>query len=287
MSDSAAAATSTTATAAAPAAAPAGTPAATTVSSVSGAQSTPTEWTTGFNEDTKAFVQNKGFKGAGDVVESYRNYEKLMGVPKDRLLKLPDKVDAPEWKDVWGKLGVPKEAKEYAITGEDTAFVDWAKNTFHQLNIPRQAGEALVNKYAEFSKGIQDAKTSQRQAQQVEQDVALKKEWGMAHDQNVALGKKAVQAFGLTADVIDKLEGAMGYSGVMKFMQALGSKLGEHGFVDGNTRISFQNGALSPDQAKSRITELKKDTDFTRRYVAGDMAAREEFEKLHRYAYPE
>ena len=33
------------------------------------------DWTTGLNEDTRGFVQNRGFKDPGMVLDSYRNME--------------------------------------------------------------------------------------------------------------------------------------------------------------------------------------------------------------------
>ena len=75
----------------------------------------PADWTSGFNDELKGYVTSKGFKDPASVLESYRNSEsligKLKGVGSDRIIGLPEKADAPEWKDNWNKLGTPKEAK--------------------------------------------------------------------------------------------------------------------------------------------------------------------------------
>jgi len=48
------------------------------------------EWYAGIaDEGLRGYVQTKGFKDPGALAESYRNLEKLQGVPQERLLKLP------------------------------------------------------------------------------------------------------------------------------------------------------------------------------------------------------
>src|SRR5690606_18358521 len=100
-----------TTTAAAPAAATTTTttpaaPAATTTT-----QTTATDWTSGFSDDLKGFVQNKGFKDPASVLDSYRNLEKLMGTPKERLLRLPENMDdANAMGEIYTRLGRPQTA---------------------------------------------------------------------------------------------------------------------------------------------------------------------------------
>jgi hypothetical protein len=59
----------------------------------------------------------------------------------------------------------------------------------------------------------------------------------------------------------------------------------EGDFVNGDSKGAFAGGG-SPDAARARIAELRKDTDFVRRYSTGDVAAHGEMERLHRVAYP-
>ncbi|MCU7882353.1 MAG: hypothetical protein KZQ66_12905 [Candidatus Thiodiazotropha sp. (ex Lucinoma aequizonata)] len=47
-----------------------------------------TEWTTDFGEDTRAYVDNKGWKTPTDLLVSYQNLEKLTGGSK-QVVALP------------------------------------------------------------------------------------------------------------------------------------------------------------------------------------------------------
>jgi hypothetical protein len=250
------------------------------------------DWTTGFNDDLKGYVQTKGFRDPVAVLDSYRNMEKLMGVPSERLIKLPNKEDDPSWSEVYDRLGRPRDPKEYKIDvpkeiGDDK-FADWAKSTFHELGISKSAGEKLAAKWTEYAIGNQKSKTADYTAKVEQENQGLKKEWGMAYDKHVSLAQQAAKAFKIDGPTIEKLEGAMGFAGVMKFFQNLGSKLGEGQYVSqGSSSGNSFGNELAPDAARGRIQNLRKDPDFVRRYTSGDIGAREEFERLHKMGFPE
>lgn len=237
-------------------------------------------WYDSFDPDTKGYIQNKGFKDPSDVVQSYRNFEKLLG-KRESLITLPEKEDAPEWNAVYEKLGRPKEAKEYAIEGE---MADWAKETFHKLGLSKKQAENLYQEWNGKTSALNEAKT-QEYNQKLESEVkGLEKEWGSAYQQNVTIAKRAAARFNMTGETIDALEQAMGHSKTMNFLKELGSGLGEAQFVTSN-----QNGGFvhTPDSAKNKISMLKNDPAWVQKYVSGDVGAREEFERLHKQAFGE
>ena len=253
-----------------------------------------TDWTSGFNDELKGYVTSKGFKDPASVLESYRNSEsligKLKGVGSERIIGLPEKADAPEWKDIWNKLGTPKEAKEYQFEmpkeGGDEKFTEWAKTTMHKLNVPRSQAEGLIKEWNAYMGTKQQETQTGYQTQIAQQDEALKTEWGQAYEQNINLGKSAVREFGFTAEVVDALEKSMGYSGVMKLMHTLGSKVGEDNFVGsggGGADGSFGGGKLSPGQATAEISAKMNDSDFQRRLIAGEQIANDEWTRLHKF----
>lgn len=247
------------------------------------------DWVSGFSDDQKGYVQNAGFSGPGAVVDAYRNLEKLIGAPKERVLKLPEKADDPAWNDIHSRLGKPATANDYKIEvpkGSDPAFAEWAKSTFHEVNLTSAQAEKLAAKWNEHMIGAQSAQQTEYQLKSDQEEKGLQKEWGAAFDQNINVAKRAAQAFGLNGEMVDKLEQAMGYAGVMKFMHTLGSKVGEDTFVRGG-QSSSGFGAMTPEAARNRISALRHDGDFVKRYTAGDVVAKDEMAKLHQWAYPE
>lgn len=285
----------------APAAAPSADPAADPAPSDSGAikvtsssdpSPTPSDWTSGLNPELKDYVTTKGFKDPGSVVDSYRNLEKLRGVPHDRLLKLPEATDSPEWQDVYQKLGKPTTPEEYGLKstdGGDPAFVDWAKGAFHELNLTKSQAEGLVQKFGEFANNRKVDAESADGEKYKQQEMDLKKEWGAAYHQNIANAQQAARSFDIPGEAIDALEKVMGFDGVMKFMNNLGSKVGEATFKtgDGPTTFGGDGDILTPAQAKAKIASLKKDPTFTDKWRGGDAEAKARLSRLHKMAYPD
>lgn len=248
----------------------------------------PADWTSGLNDELKGFVQNKGFKDPVAVLDSYRNLEKLIGVPQERVLKLPEKDEDPAWGQIFERLGKPKDAKEYDVKvpeGGDPAFADWARKTFHDLNLPKKQADALAAKWGEFATGVQSQQAEAYKTKVAGEEAELKKKWGLAYEQNIGVAKQATQAFGIDAAKVDKLEQALGFAGLMEFMHTIGSKIGEGSFVIGDGAPGFK-GALAPAAALARINALRADPSFVAKYTSGDAGAREEMARLHEMAYP-
>lgn len=257
---------------------------------VSGQSPKTPQWTDGFSDDLKGYVENKGFRDAASVVDSYINLEKLVGVPKDRLLKVPEKLDDDaSLMEIYNRLGRPEKADSYKVDvpeGGDKNFASWAQNTFHELGLTQRQGEALAAKWNEYVGGLNETATTENLAKIEADNLSLKKEWGAAYEAEVGKAKQAVSEFGLDSDTIDQLENAMGFAGVMKFFNKIGSKLGEGKFVNGEGSPSF-NGSLTPQAAQARINALRQDSEFIKRFTGGDTSARDEMERLHKMAYPE
>lgn len=245
-------------------------------------QQTSVNWYDSFNPDLKGYVQNKGFKDAASAIESYRNLEKLQGVPAERLLKLPERSDAPEWNDVYKRLGRPDKAEEYGLKPKegDASFGEWAEKTAHSLNLSRDQAVKFAEAYTKFSQAQMQAKEQARETELNNQEANLKKEWGAAFDQKVAAAAKASKQFGIDKEMVIKLEDAMGFDKTMKFLASLGEKVGEDDFVGAETKNGNFN-ALTPDAARAKINQLKSDKEFTAKFLSGDVVSRELWEKLH------
>ena len=255
------------------------------------AATTPTDWTTSFNDDSKGFVQNKGWKDPAQVVDSYRNLEKLLGAPQDQVIRLPKEDDAAGWDSVMTRLGRPATPDGYKLEvpkeGGDPAFAKWASEQFHKQGLNEKQGKALAEGWNQRLMESQAAQKEAYTAKVTQEQAALKKEWGAAHDQNQAIAQRAVREFGVDAKAIDAMESAIGLQATVKFFHSIGSRMGEAAFVGGNGRSGDGNGPMTPAQANSQINALRQDPGFVQKYVAGDAQARAKMEQLHRFAYPD
>lgn len=261
---------------------PAPSPAPTTPPAGAGAAP---DWTAGLEPEALGYVQNKQWKGPVDVLNSYRNLEKLTKVGADRLLQLPGDDNADAWGQVYDRLGRPKTPAEYGIKppekGGDPKLVEAATTKFHELGLSAKQAAGVAefwNKYAGETVAQRD---SAYQASVAEDTAKLKSEWGTKYDENVRLAQTAAKAFGIEAAEIDKLESALGFGKLIKMMHNIGSRVAtEDTLVTGADGRQTGGFGMTKEAALSKRGELLKDSAFRARFASGDVAARSEMRRL-------
>jgi hypothetical protein len=245
------------------------------------------DWTSGFTEESRGYVQNKGWKSNVDLLDSYRNFEKLQGVPQEQIIRLPKEEDAAGWRQVKERLGAPSKPEDYQLEvpkeGGNPELAKWASEQFHKLGISKKDGQEFIKAWNE-NQGAQSKSSKEAFQTKVAQEVSsLKKEWGAAYDQNCQAGKRAAAELGVDGPTIGKLESVLGTAATVKLFQQIGAKFGEGSFVAGNP--AGGDGPMTPAQAKAKIKMNQGDPDFVKRYVSGNSKERMEMEMLHKYAY--
>ena len=253
-------------------------------------------WHSGFDQETVGWLDARGLTKLSEkealpaLVKGFRDTQKFVGTPAEKLLKLPDfdKADKVELDQFYNKLGRPAEAKDYNIKvpeGVPTEFSEWAKGMFHEAGVNSRQAEQIASKWNEYISGAEGQSKEAQQQQVKDQEASLKHEWGDAYDKQMSIAKNAATSMGFTPEKVDALQSALGYDGVMKMMASIGEKIGESGFVSGDSSTSF-NGALTPAQAVSKISVLQGDKEWTAKYLAGNAEARAEMTRLQAMAYP-
>lgn len=247
--------------------------------------STPASWYDNIQDtDLKGYLQNKGWKDPGELAVGYRNLEKLVGHDKIPMPKGED--DAEGWSRLYDAAGRPKSAEEYKLAvpqGDDGQFAKAAAGKFHELGISQKQAAALSEWWNGQQQNVQQAQ-QQQLGQRAEQEMAqLKTDWGQAFDENVNLGKRAAQTFGLDQAKLEGLEQAWGTKGMMEFMAKIGRGLTEHNFEGGNTTQGF---GMTPEAAKARIGALQQDKEFIGKYLNGGVDQAKEMQRLMGIAYP-
>lgn len=255
----------------------------------------PPTWFDSFkNPENKGFVQTKGFDGPEMAIESQRNLEKLMGIPKERLLALPEDMSKPEAQKelskVFERLGKPESADKYDFgelpkdaPASQKEFTDWAKNAFHKANLTASQAKEVVDAW---NNKVQETSKSQIELEQKEAERSfndLKANWGNVYEQNLTIAKSGAKEFGLTADQIDGIQKSIGYEKTMKLFHNIGSKLGEAQFTNGQSK-GF--GAMSPDSARLELQSRMSDKAFMQKYTSGDTEAKNIMNRLHADAFP-
>lgn len=250
------------------------------------------DWTASLTrQDLKDYAVTKGFKDPEMLLDSYVNLEKLRGVPQEQLLQLP-KADAPaeEWGKVFNRLGAPEKSDGYKIDipkehGAQPEFVDWAKNAFHAANLTAKQAETVIAKWNEMN-GAEMAKAQATSKAAMDAEVnALKTEWGNAFEQNMNVAKSAAKEFGIDQKIVDALEGQLGTKATMQLFQKIGSRLGEAGFTEGQSKGNGFGG-MAPDFAKSQLSVQLKDKTWAANAMKPGTTENQLYNKLMKDAHP-
>ncbi len=227
-------------------------------------------WAAGLGEDDARLVESKGWSGWGDVIEGYRQLERLQGVPTDQLLRLPgeDAGDA-DWSEVHRRLGCPEDAEGYRFPDRDDAdpAVDrMLAEEAHALGLtPRQA-EALRDRHYEGG-----AQADERHEGAIRRGIAnversFSEEYGAAAETELGYADSGIRFLG-GQDVPDlravlDSAGLTGNVGLMKRLALLGHETSEDGALPGG---GF--GASGGGGAADEIAQLRADKDFMKAFM--------------------
>lgn len=258
-------------------------------------QSAPPAWTTGLDAETIGHIQNRGWHDkpadevAREAIKAHRAAEGHLGVPADRLVKLPAATAAPEdWdRDVWQRLGAPKAATDYDFSSVKVGDADLPQADADFLR--QQAWNARMSpeKALAFAKDYVAQRVNSASSQAAEQTAALVVEktklaesWGSNFEANRFIAGQAAQKLGIDPEAITALEGQVGYAKVMEMFRQLGTRMGEATFVSNGQ--NFNGGVMTKEQASEKKAALMADTAWAKRYLDGDMAAAKEMEAVIR-----
>lgn len=243
------------------------------------------------NADLRGYAELKQWKDESAVVESYRNLEKHMGAPAERLLKLPEKPDDPGWKAIHDKLGfgVPDSVDGYNLEvpeGAGPEFATKAKEWALKNGIPPRMMEGLSKDWNQFMIDASKAEVEAIKAQETADLTSLRQTWGQQYDSSVELARReaAEQAkiSGLDADGLNKIEAAVGTAAFLKLFASIGSKTQGEAHVHGDSGTGTFR--MSPEAAQAKINQLKGDATFFARFQKGEAQALQEWQTLNRIA---
>lgn len=252
-----------------------------------------TPWHQGVDTAVVAAWQNKGIDLADPKValskmwEQYSNLEKHMGVPADRLVRLPkDAADEEGIKAFRQKLGVPNEAKDYDFAGikradgadVDAALSDTMRGALHKAGVPKDAAPEVIKAVVKHLDDTRAADDTARASKLAEQKGELQKSWGPKHDENLLAAKQGARRLGVEHETVAALESLIGYDKVMEMFRKVGAGTSEDTFHTAGR--SGADGAPTADTAKARLDELRNDPAWRTRLFAGDATAKREFYTL-------
>jgi hypothetical protein len=248
-------------------------------------------WHQGVDAGVITAWQNKGYDLADPKAmatkmwEQYAHLESHLGVPADRLLRLPkDVADAAGWDAIHQRLGAPKDAAGYDFAGIkfgdgtelEAGFTDTMRGALHKAHVSKEAAPEIVKAVIKY---LDDADASEKTVHTTkldEQKATLAKSWGPKADENMLAAKQGARRLGVDAETVQTLENALGYDKVMEMFRKVGHGTSEDTFLGGGP----PGNPTTQQGAQARMDELQKDAAWVSRLMAGDATTRREFDAL-------
>ena len=251
-------------------------------------------WFDSLEAEAKGYIQTRGLdkktpaEAFMEAFKAHREAEKFIGAPANEMLRLPKDANAPEWKNVWERLGKPKEAKEYDFStvkraGDkplDDALTDTLRQAAFDTNMSKEAAARLaanVVKHLDSTQAAADAIAADKLANEKKD---LEKNWGGNSAANMVVAQSAVRALGVDPQAVAALEKVVGYAKVMEMFRNIGSKIGEDRFV--SSAAGGDNKVMTKEQAIAEKESLKKDTAWRDRYLKGGVPEKRQMDALDR-----
>lgn len=227
------------------------------------------------------------------LAKNYVNAEKLIGAKR---IALPGENATPEELNAFYQaIGRPETPDGYKIKFKDgftmcnDDVLKWAKETFHKVGMSNKAGQSLLDEYADYVTAEANRIDAEMKKTRDLSEVTLRKEFGLAYEQNLRIGDNFLTKFASPELVeVFKSSGLVYNPDFIRFCANAGMKIVEDPGIGGSGAGSL---IMTPDQAKGKITELLGSPEFQKQYTdksdPAHNAAVQKMADLFKYAHPE
>lgn len=216
------------------------------------------DWRSQLSAELQADATLAKFGSIPALAGAYVNLQKLIG--KDKIVVPGEGATDDQWKEIFEKLGVPKEAKDYAVKFKDGVkldqkFTDDFKANAHKLGILPKQAQALADWFSDIN--LNANKTEEAEAKRVaEENVKnLKAEWGNAASVKQARINKLLDEHGGAEVKKEFIKLGLGHEPVvLKMLASVADKLYKEGAIKGEE--GGGDPQLTPKEARAEAMKI-------------------------------
>jgi len=239
-------------------------------------------------------------KDLNGLAKSYISGQELVG--SQRLPLPPVDADAETMGKFYDSIGRPKGSEsdgygyDFSTTGElpegivkDEKMEGFFRKAMHENGLTQKQAEGLYNAQVEFTDLSKTQMTEMQTTKEKEWSETLRKDFGLAHDEQMDVAKQAIEKYGTDELRTYFNESRLGnHPEMIKFAAKVGSAMIESGSMGVGGRTG--GNQMTPDQAKTEIGNLQRNPSFMKEYNntgTGHQEAVDTMQRLHDAAYPE
>lgn len=221
------------------------------------------DWRDSIPEEVRGHRSLEHINDVGALAKSYVHAQSMIGADK---VAIPGKSATPEdWREVYSKLGTPETPEGYEISHNlpdgiemDQDMANWFNTAAHQAGLTPMQAQALADQWNSLTADGAQMDESNYSAYVQDVETELRKEYGQAFDDKLALGNGVVEQFGNPEILeVELADGSLlgDNPEVIKLMAEIGTfmqqRLGEDTLEGVKT-----TGGMTPDQARDKLSEL-------------------------------
>ncbi len=220
------------------------------------------------DKDTTAWLDGKKFGSVTDALKSGALADK-MARDRNVIARPADLAKLETW-DGWKDLGWLEDAAQYVgkiaapkmPEGQqhDAEMLQAFVKAAHGQRLPPGVAQSLYHAMSDFINQRVEGFRAEGSRKTADLQTTLDREWGADKEKNTELAKRVVRTFGVNADTLAKLEETLGGApDLLKFMHAVGARLGEASLIGGQ---GGGGGKLSPGAAAAERRRLEGDPSW-------------------------
>jgi len=222
------------------------------------------DWRDSIPEEIRGHSSLEHINDIGALAKSYVHAQQMVGADK---VALPGKsATSDEWNEVYAKLGRPESPDGYELAYNnipegaemDQDMVSWFKDTAHKAGINPQQAQLMLDSYNEMQFADAESIGAEAQARIEQVESELRKEYGQAFDDRMALANGVLAEFGNPEITeVQLADGTMlgDHPEIIRMLSNMGVYLRDK--VGEDTLEGVQTtGGLTPDAAMQKIREL-------------------------------
>ncbi len=237
-----------------------------------GGEEAPANWSDGFefSDDDRGFMQNKDFyEDPTKMLKSYRELEKHVGIPPDKIMRKPEPDDAEGWSKFMQNIGLPETSEGYTFKHEEGTQVDQDfetsfKQVAFEAGILPDGAQKMVDWWAKQNADADQFTRETMDAENLKEETALKREWGAKYEERLDLAKRAGDMFFKNDEEFDALSGIIGPKRMAEAFGKLGDMMSDDDIVNFSQRPAF---GTTKEQIENQIKEIMEDVALSKERV--------------------
>jgi hypothetical protein len=222
------------------------------------------DWRDNIPEEIRGHSSLEHINDIGALAKSYVHAQQMVGADK---VALPGKsATHDEWGEVYNKLGRPESPDGYEFSfnnmpeGAELSddMVSWFKDTAHKVGMNPQQAQVMLDAYNEMQFSDAESIGVEAQARVEQTEGELRKEFGQAFDDRMALANGVLAEFGNPEITeVQLADGTMlgDNPEIIRMLANMGvylrDKVGEDTLEGVKT-----NGGVTPDDAMQKLGEI-------------------------------